>query len=397
MNNHRSALLLFLCVLLFSFAVFLIGCVPIGPGDPPPPTVPSLNAPTAQTPVLVSLLAVLSPGGTWTDVKAKPSGDFEILPSGLPSGGMRILFRAPYPSDIQVDIDGSILEKTDDDNRIPTLQAEGRGGYYIAKINISISDPIADWEVAVAPPPDRRGPTPAGMYVNIKNISFNPNYSGADKVSAPLTIHAVVILPKAPSALHAESVNKNRIKLSWNDNSSDEIAFLIERKLGTSGSYSQIATVGANKTTFTDENLTTGSLYYYRVRASNANGNSPYSNESSAIPQRIKGELTVTLDQQVGGGWYIYSLDHQYDPLAFTDNPHAAIDSVENAETVFPYTLAHKDGNNQQTLFIPFNPGDKKFDPFKGLEVEGSWTAQFNGKQVDAPHSLRVTIKWVEP
>jgi PKD repeat protein len=49
-----------------------------------------------------------------------------------------------------------------------------------------------------------------------------------------------------------------------------------------SGSWIQIAQVGANVTTYSDTGLSAGTMYSYRVRATNANGSSAYSNVASA-------------------------------------------------------------------------------------------------------------------
>jgi transcriptional regulator CtsR len=88
--------------------------------------------------------------------------------------------------------------------------------------------------------------------------------------------------PDAPSNLIATPISSSRIDLTWQDNSSDESGFKIERKTG-SGSYSQIATVGAGVTSYSNSGLSTSTTYYYRVRGYNAAGNSGYSNEASAI------------------------------------------------------------------------------------------------------------------
>jgi transcriptional regulator CtsR len=87
--------------------------------------------------------------------------------------------------------------------------------------------------------------------------------------------------PNAPSDLIATPISSSQINLSWQDNSSDETGFKIERKTG-SGSYSQIATVGAGVTSYSNTLLSAGTTYYYRVRAYSAAGDSAYSNEASA-------------------------------------------------------------------------------------------------------------------
>jgi len=63
----------------------------------------------------------------------------------------------------------------------------------------------------------------------------------------------------------------------FRDKSSGEAEFRIERDDSSSESFAQIATVGANTTTFTDESAPRG-LLLYRVRACNAGGCSAYGN-----------------------------------------------------------------------------------------------------------------------
>lgn len=74
------------------------------------------------------------------------------------------------------------------------------------------------------------------------------------------------------------------VALSWTDNASTETGFEIDRKLGVSGSYSQIDTVGANVTTYTDTSAKINNRpYIYRVRATNGGGDSANSNEDDAV------------------------------------------------------------------------------------------------------------------
>jgi hypothetical protein len=94
-------------------------------------------------------------------------------------------------------------------------------------------------------------------------------------------------LPAAPSALTAVAASSSQVNLSWTDNTSNETGFKLERKTGSGGTYSQIATVGTNVTTYSNTGLAASTTYYYRVRATNAAGDSAYSNEASATTPAV--------------------------------------------------------------------------------------------------------------
>ncbi|GAA0892675.1 hypothetical protein GCM10009122_23540 [Fulvivirga kasyanovii] len=81
----------------------------------------------------------------------------------------------------------------------------------------------------------------------------------------------------APSALTANVVSSTQVVLTWNDNSSNETGFSIERAVN-SGSYSQIATVAPNTTSYTNTGLAANTNYSYRVRAYAGSTYSSYSN-----------------------------------------------------------------------------------------------------------------------
>jgi len=112
-----------------------------------------------------------------------------------------------------------------------------------------------------------------------------------------------------PSTLAATVLSSSSIHLEWTDNSSNEDGFKIERKLGELGGYTQIATVGADVSSYTDSGLESNNYYYYRVRAFSAvNGDSHYSNEAHA--------LTVYLNQLTPAWTYIYANPDNLDDYA---------------------------------------------------------------------------------
>lgn len=89
--------------------------------------------------------------------------------------------------------------------------------------------------------------------------------------------------PTAPSNLAAAAVSTTQINLTWDDNSSDEDEFKIEQStIGGGSGFTQIATVGPGVESYSVTSLLPATTYYYRVRASNAFGNSAYTSEASA-------------------------------------------------------------------------------------------------------------------
>ena len=96
--------------------------------------------------------------------------------------------------------------------------------------------------------------------------------------------------PDSPGNLSASTASTTQINLSWSDNSSNEDGFKIERKTGSGGTWSQITTVGANTESYSNSGLSPGTTYYYRVRAYNGLGDSPYSNEAHATTGSLPGD-----------------------------------------------------------------------------------------------------------
>jgi hypothetical protein len=83
-------------------------------------------------------------------------------------------------------------------------------------------------------------------------------------------------VPAIPRGLGASCIGRTAVQLTWERHSVNETGFRIERRQGT-GAFAEIGGVGANATTFTSSGLQPGTTYEYRIRATNANGNSGYS------------------------------------------------------------------------------------------------------------------------
>jgi hypothetical protein len=86
--------------------------------------------------------------------------------------------------------------------------------------------------------------------------------------------------PTTPSSLKATATSTSTVAVSWADNSADESGFKVERSVN-GVDFAEIASLGANTTSFTDTGLAARTGYWYRVRAFNSVGNSAYSNTGS--------------------------------------------------------------------------------------------------------------------
>jgi len=102
--------------------------------------------------------------------------------------------------------------------------------------------------------------------------------------------------PSAPSGVGVTPLSSTSLRVTWTDASSNETGFKIERALG-SNAFQDVATVGADVTSYTDTGLAPFSTYYYRVRAVNAGGESaptaPGSGRTLTAPSAAPTGLTA--------------------------------------------------------------------------------------------------------
>ena len=136
----------------------------------------------------------------------------------------------------------------------------------------------------------------------LREITSDINVSG----QAPFSygdVHLATPGPEpvtAPSNLVATAISTSQINLNWQDNSNDETGFRIERRKGTTGSWTMIGSSSANETTFQSLGLEANTTYYYRVYAYRNSDNSAYSNTAQATTFSNGNAVTISASDVSG-------------------------------------------------------------------------------------------------
>lgn len=113
--------------------------------------------------------------------------------------------------------------------------------------------------------------------VRAYNTGGNSGYSNSQAATTLGTA------PAAPTVLTATAVSSSQINLSWTDNATNELGFLIERCTGASCvNFVEFSSTTTNITTYQNTGLASSTVYTYRLRAWNATGTSAYTNSAAA-------------------------------------------------------------------------------------------------------------------
>ena len=132
-------------------------------------------------------------------------------------------------------------------------------------------------------------------------------------------------LPAAPSSLAATAVSTSQINLSWTNNATNQTGFKIDRS--TDGvNFTTIATTTG--TSYSDAGLAGATTYTYRVRATNAAGDSANSNVASATTLANSAAATYLSDLQwvsatIGWGTVMKDLSVGGNPIRLNGTTYA--------------------------------------------------------------------------
>lgn len=132
---------------------------------------------------------------------------------------------------------------------------------------------------------------------------LNWKFAPAGPPSAPAGLRTLVI-GQTPGNFNPPPLS---VKLAWNA-VPGATGYTIERRLGLVANYEVLATVGSLTTSYTNENVGTQADYYYRIKASNAAGDSAYSEETVAttpgrVPTPRFGQATAVTATSIALKW----------------------------------------------------------------------------------------------
>ena len=115
--------------------------------------------------------------------------------------------------------------------------------------------------------------------VNRGTEQYNDNLAVV-QFSFVVRVHECMKLQEKPYNLAATTASSSQIDLAWNDSETTESNYEVSRSIDDV-TWSTIATLAADSTSYSATGLDPSTLYYFRVRATTATNRSPYSNTAS--------------------------------------------------------------------------------------------------------------------
>jgi len=197
-----------------------------------------------------------------------------------PEGVMYLFAKKPSaPSSLAASVNVSDVDLTWTDNSSGTGQ---EGGFEIQRCSGPGCGSFAQIFLTV---PDVTAYNDPGLPADSYSYRIRATNSGNGPSSPWSNTDTVVVgggggsPPAAPTSLSAGSTSDTSVSVGWVDNAGNETNFEIERCTGGGcNTFSQIAIVATDIVLYSDTGLSASTAYRYRARATNADGNSAYSN-----------------------------------------------------------------------------------------------------------------------
>jgi titin len=166
------------------------------------------------------------------------------------------------------------LAWTDNANDETSYRVFRRDGGAVTAVQVSLDLPAGtvSWQ--------DNGLAASSLYTYSVRAHNAAGDSGASNEAQVTTPADPVAAPLPPTSLMGVAGTPRSVEVNWNDNSSNEEGFRIERHTAT-GAWTQIKTLGADAIKWMDETVSPATVYTYRVKAYNVGGDSAWSNEAS--------------------------------------------------------------------------------------------------------------------
>jgi len=100
----------------------------------------------------------------------------------------------------------------------------------------------------------------------------------ATSLTASATTQALPAAPQAPTGLTYTALTRTSASLKWIDNATNETGYVVQRSTNGGSSWTTVATLGVDATTYTSTGLQKRKTYSFRVYATGVGGISGYSN-----------------------------------------------------------------------------------------------------------------------
>lgn len=285
---------------------------------------------------------------------------------------------------------------------VTVLKEDGSGFYYSSFLGGSSTDE------ANAVAADGHGNFYLGGFTRSNNFPvfggpfLSPGGSIAIYEDAFVTRFYGLLPPQAPTNLRTTAVSLNSVDLVWDDKSTNEEGFKIERKTGSAGTWSEIATVGADVTAYKNTGLSEATNYFYRVRAYNSAGESASSNELSLItlpagPTALT--ATAVHERQVNLSW----IDNSNGETGFRierktgSGPWTDLTNVAANVTTYPDTTVFESITYTYRVFAYNDTGDST-PSNEAMVVTPALTVPIapSRLQVGALSATEVRLTWVD-
>lgn len=123
-------------------------------------------------------------------------------------------------------------------------------------------------------------------YEQVSSTRYTLSVAPTDADDVAPDAPSTFAVPLAPAGLTALTFSQSQINLAWTD-VADETGYSIERSPDGTSNWTAIGTTGANVTTFAATGLSASTTYYFRVAATNSNGNGNCTGVVSATTQDV--------------------------------------------------------------------------------------------------------------